>query len=145
MTVTTIPFEKRFWAKVLFDDGCWEWTGARWGGYGSIWTGAGQSVTRAHRASYEMLVGPIPEGMVLDHLCRNTGCVRPDHLEAVTDAENTRRGESFAAINARKTHCKRGHELAGDNLKITKNGRGRECRTCGEMMRRAREAKGPRE
>jgi hypothetical protein len=70
-----------------------------------------------------LLVGPIPEGKQLDHLCRNRACINPEHLEPVTAKENILRGESFSAKNARKTHCIHGHELSGDNLRILKHGR----------------------
>ena len=83
--------QERFWAKVRKTDGCWLWTGSHNGlGYGTI-----RSVGRkmyVHRYSYELLVGPIPAGLELDHLCRVPGCVNPDHLEPVTHAENLRRG-----------------------------------------------------
>lgn len=72
--------------------GCWEWLRARHpDGYGAAWDG--KRVRRAHRVMYERLVGPIPTGLVLDHLCRNPGCVNPAHLEPVTDAVNLRRGQ----------------------------------------------------
>lgn len=79
---------------VILDDGCWEWGGSRLrSGYGNLHH-EGRTLL-AHRAFYELLVGPIPEGFQIDHLCRNPPCVRPDHLEAVTQAENLRR--QFAA------------------------------------------------
>lgn len=71
-----------------------------------------------HRAVYWILRGPIPDGMTLDHLCRNRACINPDHLEPVTAAENSRRGEAPSAINSRKTHCPKGHPYASDNLRI---------------------------
>ncbi|MFE0326316.1 HNH endonuclease [Streptomyces sp. NPDC058960] len=76
-----------------------------------------------------MLVGPIPDGMQLDHLCRERRSVRPDHLEPVTLVQNVMRGESPTAVNARKTHCRRGHGLDGDNLYVKPDGR-RVCVTC---------------
>lgn len=117
--------EDRFWAKVNASGVCWEWTG--WidaDGYGG--TGKG----RAHRAAWEMLVGPIPDGMVLDHLCRNSPCVNPDHLEVVTVRENTMRGRAPSAQNARKAYCKRGHELSGRNLSLRESPNGRMYRRC---------------
>lgn len=82
----------------------------------------------AHRVAYEMLVGPIPEGKQLDHLCRQRTCWNPAHLEVVTGRENTLRGVGRTAVNAAKTHCSRGHELAGDNLYVHDGQR--KCRAC---------------
>ena len=78
---------------------------------------------------YELMVGPIPDGLVIDHVCNNRGCVRPDHLRPVTQRENILRGEGVAAKRARQTHCKRGHELAGENIRITSTG-SRQCLIC---------------
>mgnify|MGYP001608583411 CR=1 FL=1 len=79
--------DERFWAKVLVGDGCWDWQASKTpGGYGSF--RAADRTVCAHRFSYELLVGPIPEGLDLDHLCRNKGCVNPEHLEPVTRREN---------------------------------------------------------
>ena len=81
----------RFWARV--DVGlCWEWTGSNDRGYG-MFRLDGRTV-RAHRWAWETLVGPIPRGLHLDHLCRNPPCVNPDHLEPVTQPENIRRGHA---------------------------------------------------
>lgn len=81
----------RFWAYVPDrpDDGCWLWTGHTNGSYGVFWDGERHRLT--HRFAYELVLGPIPEGLVLDHLCRTPRCVRPDHLEPVTQQENVRR------------------------------------------------------
>src|SRR6266576_3456485 len=102
--------QQRFWAKVdrRGSEECWPWQANRGRGYGNVWI-AGR-MYRAHRVAYELLIGPIPEGLTLDHLCRNRGCVNPAHLEPVTSRENTLRGEGISANNARKTHCKHGHE-----------------------------------
>jgi len=116
--------------------GCWLWTASKdRKGYGKFKM-AGR-VHRAHRVSYEMHVGPIPDGLELDHLCRNRMCVNPDHLEPVTTQENLLRGDTIAACNAAKTHCPQGHEYAGDNLYIDKRGR-RFCRTCARERDRKR-------
>lgn len=119
----------RFWPKVFAaPSGCWEWTAHRSGnGYGQFWNG--ERLVAAHRFSYELLIGPIPYGLTLDHLCRNRGCVNPWHVEPITGRDNTLRGISFSAINAAKTHCINGHPFFGDNLRVTANGY-RRCRTC---------------
>lgn len=118
--------EARFWAKVQKTDTCWLWmacTGAD--GYGKFFLGGKRH--RSHRVAYVTLVGPIPEGMQLDHLCRVRSCVNPDHLEPVTSAENTRRGLA-GALNAEKSECPRGHEYSPENT-YAYRGR-RNCRTC---------------
>jgi hypothetical protein len=83
----------------------------------------------AHRIAWSRVHGPIPPGLVVDHLCRNKLCVNVDHLDLVTEQTNILRGRSQSAINARKTKCKRGHPLDGDNLRINSKG-ARQCRTC---------------
>jgi hypothetical protein len=113
---------------------CWEWGGERnENGYGR--THRGGRYIGAHRAVYELLVGPIPEGLVLDHLCRNPPCVNPAHLEPVTNKTNILRGVGVGAVNAQKTHCIRGHEFTPENIRwIAPNWPGgaerRACRTC---------------
>lgn len=119
--------------KFLVGDDCWEWTACKVGSkreYGCIRRG-GKNVL-AHRAMYELFVAPIPEGLTIDHLCRNPGCVRPSHLEPVTRTENTMRGFNPMAKNARKTHCVWGHEFTPENTRTykTKSGVGRACRAC---------------
>ena len=118
---------------------CWLWTGAiESNGYG--WFRKGDTVIRAHRYAYEVCVGPIPEGLEIDHLCRIHPCVNPAHLEAVTMQENQLRGYGASGKNARKTHCLRGHPLSGDNLYRSKGGRRRQCKECvREHGRRYRE------
>lgn len=128
--------EERFAAYVdPQESGCWNWTGELGpGGYGRLQVD-GRRVA-AHRWSYEHHVGPIPEGLVVDHLCGNRGCVNPEHLEPVTQRENLMRAPTLQAANAAKTHCKHGHLLSPDNVERTANGN-RQCRTC--RRRRARE------
>lgn len=123
----------RFWNYVWrCGDGCWLWTGRpnQRSGYAEFSAGGDRLHVKAHRWAYEYFVGPIPDGLQLDHLCRVRHCVNPDHLEAVTQRENIMRGESFAARNAQKTRCYRGHPLDGENLYIQPSNGGRFCRAC---------------
>lgn len=128
----------RFWAKVDVEPGqCWEWTAAR-GAHGHGVFNPGTRQVKAYRYAWEILVGPIPDGLVLDHLCRNPPCVNPDHLEPVTPRENWRRGYHSTSINARRTHCVNGHPFDDANtIAHEANGYGRRCKTCGiERARR---------
>ena len=122
---TALPMPERFWSHVIrWDADCWTWVGPHQSiGYAIF----GKTV--AHRVAYELSVGPVPAGMELDHLCRNRGCVNPAHLEPVTRRENVMRSDSFAAVNAAKTHCPNGHPYSGGNLHVRPNG-DRRCRTC---------------
>lgn len=124
----------RFWAKVDKTDGCWLWIGTiAPNGYGQFRLASRGPLVYAHRYAYEVCVGPIPDGLELDHVrergCEHTNCVNPAHLEPVTGRENNRRSDSVSATNARKTHCKRGHPLSGANLYVRPNGY-RKCRAC---------------
>ena len=128
----------RFWPKVdrTSPDECWNWTGKlNEDGYGTIRRGpASEGAEYAHRISYALAFGAIPDGFDVDHACRNHACVNPTHLEAVTHVVNVLRGMSPAAVNARKTVCMRGH----NNWYIKPGGKGRTCRTCLNMKRRER-------
>lgn len=126
----------KFWRQIrILDNGCWEWTGGRSSaGYGRFVPWRTQKNKYAHRLSYEYCIGPIPNGLQIDHLCRNRACINPLHMEAVTRKENIRRGMCFSGINARKTHCIHGHPLSGENLYIV-YGRGRVERRCRECHR----------
>lgn len=112
-------------------DGCIEWAGAKTTSHGITYGTIGKRGL-AHREAYKKAYGEIPNGLVIDHLCRNGLCVNPLHLEAVTNKENILRGFGAGAENARKTHCKRNHPLSGDNLVNRSNGR-RDCKACNRL------------
>lgn len=107
-----------------YHTGCWSWPGRESFGYGRVEMDG--RVLMVHRVVYERLRGPIPDGLCLDHLCRNRYCANPDHLEPVTQRENTLRGVGVTARNARKTHCLNGHEF--DYISPKRGGR--RCLTC---------------
>lgn len=127
--------------------GCWLWSSWQAGGYGRIKV-RGKSY-QAHRYIYELLIGPIPNGLQLDHLCRQTFCVNPEHMEPVTQRENCRRGIGPAAQCARRTHCPEGHPLEGENLVPSLLAKGtRLCLICkhkrdAEYRERVRARRGP--
>jgi hypothetical protein len=124
--------------------GCWLWLGhLDRDGYGSISLGR-ERTQRVHRASYEAFVGPIPDGYVIDHKCRVRCCVNPDHLEPVTPRENVLRGESGAAEFARRTHCKRGHQLVVFVAEQDPSFRIRICMECQRISNRMRMRKSSR-
>jgi hypothetical protein len=112
--------------RIYQNTACLVWTGSLYkSGYGKLSTGhRGQCY--AHRYAWSRVQGPIPDGLVLDHLCRNRRCCNVAHLELVTNAENIRRGRN---LQSKKDYCKRGHPLHGDNVRVEKTGR-RTCRTC---------------
>lgn len=138
MTWPKSPAEvaERFWAKVEKTETCWLWTGAsQGGGYGRFGRGrfaqTGPRVVLAHRWSYEHLVGPIPAGLTVDHLCRTPACVNPEHLELVTLAENTARARAVAGAG----RCAQGHDLTKpENIYLRAAG-GRQCRICSQARK----------
>ena len=104
---------------------CWLWQGApQKKGYGRVRISG--KMLMVHRYSYELANGPIPDGLTLDHLCRTRLCVRPSHLEPVTNAVNIARGEGLSTVNTAKTHCPKGHPFDA----VTRHGRERYCRRC---------------
>ena len=129
--------EERFWSKVTPTGFCWIWEGApgRYGhGYFNLGAADGRRGVVAHKFAYETLVGLVPDGLELDHLCRNPSCVNPDHLEPVTHAENLRRGFAPAQHLNRQGVCAEGHDTRDDNnVYIAKGGR----RTCKKGTRTA--------
>ena len=148
--------EARFWSMVSKDGpipvhrpelgSCWTWVGNKGGSHTKYirFTLGGRygKTTSAHRFSYELANGPIPDGLTVDHLCRNTSCVNPSHLEAVTGRVNVLRGNTITAANAAKTHCKRGHPFTEENTRMEGNGRLRRCRTCRREAQRVRRSQG---
>lgn len=126
-----LSVEEIFFLQVnkLPNDGCWEWTGyLNKTGYGRLsqW----KDGKRAHRFSYQYHFGNLDPNLTIDHICRNRKCVNPKHLEQVTMKVNTLRGNTFAAKNAGKTHCKHGHPFSPDNTIIRKGIYGRDCKIC---------------
>jgi hypothetical protein len=138
------PAPERFWEKVnkasgQFWDGteCWQWIGAtKPRGYGNFCPHRTRTM-QAHRFAYELLVGPIPAGLELDHLCDNPGCVNPAHLEPKTTRANGLRSAGASAVNARKTHCPKGHPYDAANTIRLGSGQ-RLCRTCNKERGRAK-------
>lgn len=148
------PLEARLWAKIdrRGPDDCWPWLASKSkNGYGNIGKGGWHGgLVKAHRAVYELVIGPIPDGYVVDHTCHkkdscsagvdcpHRGCCNPAHLEAVTPAVNTERGNSGKSLRER-THCPRGHEYTEENTRRYQSGKyiSRSCRACGRARARA--------
>jgi hypothetical protein len=136
-----VPLETRLWSRIKRQGArdCWPWLGTltRWG-YGKIEING--KTRHVHRVVYELLVGPIPDGMDIDHLCHgpdcepgphcpHRSCENPAHMEPVTTGENVRRGFSLSSVNREKTHCPRGHPYSAENTRLNSRGQ-RVCRTC---------------
>ena len=149
-----VSLKERFWSKVALPDpyGCMLWTGCKFRGGHGMFKIDGKNVG-AHRVAYELSVGPIPEGLHIDHLCRVRHCVTPDHMEPVTPQENTRRGNLWMRRGSHeraKTHCPKGHPYDDENTNRRK-GRGntlrRDCREChrarSKAWKQARKAQKP--
>lgn len=138
--------------KVIFDrimarvekteGGCWKWKGASNPlGYGKIGVRMPSPKTYAtHVFVYRHIVGSVPDGMELDHTCRNPGCCNPDHLEPVTHKENVLRGNCVASAVRRTGQCKRGHEMSNENVYVFPDGR-RQCRECRKVARESSRAR----
>ncbi|MGI8477822.1 MAG: HNH endonuclease signature motif containing protein [Thermomicrobiales bacterium] len=130
---------ERFWSKVAIAPGsaCWEWQGKpKSSGYGSFMG----DCHPAHRVSFLIANGSVDPDLDVDHICRNRRCVRPEHLRQVPHRENTLCGIGPTAVNARKTHCKRGHPFTPDNMRVETTG-SRRCLTCAMALKRARRAR----
>lgn len=136
--MTARTTEQRFLAKVEKTDACWLWRGAKINtGYGHFWY-EGRNVL-SHRVAHLMFVGPIPDGMQVDHLCRVQACVNPAHLEAVTPRVNLLRNNSPTSIACRANTCQRGHPYTDENTNYYTDPRGRSyrrCRTCNRVRLR---------
>ena len=129
---------QRFWARVDVRGAsdCWPWKGGKisthnieYGQLSIVTVDIARIRVLAHRFSYFLHFGPVPDDKIIDHLCRNGLCVNPYHLESITNNENILRGEGAPARNARKTHCGHGHELIAGNIWLRKDGR-RACKRC---------------
>lgn len=136
------PPEVRFWDYVDKTESCWLWTGyVKTAGYGQFNVCHGRTAL-AHRYSYELLVGPIPAGLTIDHLCKVRRCVNPDHMEPVTAGENALRGDGPAALAARRDTCGKGHPYTPQTTRIEDDHR--RCLTCRREQRAGDDRQHPR-
>ncbi len=127
-----VPLAERFWSKVRKTNSCWLWLGATDGRYGQIWVNGRNE--RAHRISWEMLNGVIPEGLDACHTCDNPRCVNPSHIFLGTAHDNAVDAESKGRLNhkgyALRTHCKHGHAYTKENTYVYPSGKHRQCLIC---------------
>lgn len=141
--ISQFVVDAAFRERIEVTPNCWNWTGQRVRAYGHLgyWSLTEKRSTsmQAHRFVWSVLVGPIPDDMTLDHLCKNTLCVNPDHLRVLDNVTNSLLGYSQHAKNARKTHCPQGHSLSGPNLGIGSKGE-RLCLSCRRELNRKRDA-----
>lgn len=121
---------RRFMSKITFTESCWNFPIYKHRRYGDFYNHFEGREVKAHRFSYELFVGKIPEGLQIDHLCENKSCVNPAHLDPVTSKENSYRGNPLIVNHARKTHCPKGHPYTPENTYIKPDGMGRTCRIC---------------
>jgi hypothetical protein len=126
-----------FWDHVEPSGDCLVWTGAKVDGYGKL--NRGGKYHLAHRYHWEHANGPVPDGLELDHTCRNRACVKLEHMEPVTGKVNTLRGEGPTAVNARRTECVNGHEFTEENTYTAPGSGQRKCRACMVAIRRRRQ------
>lgn len=125
---------------MALQNGCIQWTASKTPtgyGHGFRRSPVFGTIYQPYKLAYLIKHGSVPEGLEIDHLCRNRACVNADHLEAVTHSENMRRGDKSNNYERNKTHCPQGHPYSGENLMVEKNGK-RKCRACRKHQRMAR-------
>ena len=130
LTLDQAPLLIRFESKIYRNPktGCWDWMAWRDHGHGRFHLGP-EGKIYAHRFAYQVWIGPIPNGLGIDHLCRNRACVNPSHLEPVTNRINTLRGNTIPARRIAQTHCVHGHPFSDANVRLRPDGT-RQCRAC---------------
>ena len=129
----------RFWEKVEKTPRCWFWVAGHNGHYGHLRSRVENRDYLAHRLIYETCIGPIPEGLEIDHECRNTLCVNPSHLRVATRLQNMLNSSHSIATFITRNHCSAGHEYTPGNTYM--RGNTRSCRTCHARRERERRAR----